>query len=140
MNNKGQFQVRKRSQKDYTLAFKLQVVDEVESGQLSQDAAQRKYGIQGNATILVWLRKHGRLDWSPKKGSMGKKPTPNKKIAELEKKIKRLEAEKAILNMTIDIADETLNTDIRKKYLSLLLSETKPQQANTQEDTLPLEL
>ena len=70
---------------------------------------------------------------------MGKKPTPNKKIAELEKKIKRLEAEKAILNMTIDIADETLNTDIRKKYLSLLLSETKPQQADIKEDTTQLE-
>lgn len=139
MNNKGQFRVRKRTQKDYTLAFKLQVVEEVESGQLSQDAAQRKYGIQGNATILVWLRKHGRLDWSAKKNVMGKKPAPNKKIAELEKKIKRLEAEKTILNMAIDIADETLNTDIRKKYLSLLLSETKPQQASDHQDTTPLE-
>jgi hypothetical protein len=70
---------------------------------------------------------------------MGKKPAPNKKIAELEKKIKPLEAEKTILNMAIDIADETLNTDIRKKYLSLLLSETKPQQADDQSDTTPLE-
>ena len=139
MNNKGQFRVRKRTQKDYTLAFKLQVVEEVESGQLSQDAAQRKYGIQGNATILVWLRKHGRLVWSPKPNLMGKKPAPNKKIAELEKKIKRLEAEKNILNMAIDIADETLNTDIRKKYLSLLSSETKPQQANDQPGTTALE-
>ena len=132
--NKGQFRVRRRTQKDYTLAFKLQVVEEVESGQLSQDAAQRKYGIQGNATILVWLRKHGRLDWSPKSPppSMSKISSPNRKIAELEKKIKRLEAEKIILNTAIDVADETLNTDIRKKYLSLLLSESKQQQA--QED------
>lgn len=134
--NKGQFRLRKRTQKDYTLAFKLQVVEEVESGLLSQDAAQRKYGIQGNATILVWLRKHGRLDWSPKPESMAKKkPTPNKKIAELEKKIKRLEAEKFILNTAIDVADEQLKTDIRKKYLSLLLSESKQQQANDSEST-----
>lgn len=137
--NKGQFRVRKRTQKDYTLAFKLQVIEEVESGQLSQDAAQRKYGIQGNATILVWLRKHGRLDWGPKKSDMGKKPTPNRKIIELEKKIKRLEAEKTILNMAIDIADETLNTDIRKKYLSLLLNETNQQQADTHQSTTPSE-
>lgn len=135
--NKGQFRVRKRTQKDYTLAFKLQVVEEVESGQLSQDAAQRKYGIQGNATILVWLRKHGRLDWSPKAQSMSKKSSPNKKIAELEKKIKRLEAEKMILNTAIDIADETLNTDIRKKYLSLLLSESKQQQAKDPDVSAP---
>jgi transposase-like protein len=87
--NKGQFRVRKRTQKDYTLAFKLQVVDEVEKGELSQTAALKKYGIQGKATILVWLRKHGRLDWSPKR-DMSKKDTPNKKIRESEKKIKRL--------------------------------------------------
>lgn len=94
--NKGQFRVPKRSQKDYTLAFKLQVVDEVEKGELSQDAAQRKYGIQGNATILVWLRKHGRLDWSSNI-TMSKKDPPNKKIRELEKKIKRLQEDKEML-------------------------------------------
>lgn len=136
MINKGQFHVRKRTQKDYTLAFKLQVIEEVESGQLSQDAAQRKYGIQGNATILTWLRKHGRLEWSPKNKEMGKKSSPNRKIAELEKRIKRLEAEKQILNTAIDIADETLNTDIRKKYLSLLSSESKLQQAENQGNTV----
>ena len=135
--NTGQFRVVKRTQKDYTLAFKLQVVDEVEKGELSQDAAQRKYGIQGNATILVWLRKHGRLDWSAKR-NMGKKATPNKKIKELEKKIKRLEDEKEILNTAIDIADDMLHTDIRKKYLSLLLENTNQQQAQNEED-FPLE-
>jgi transposase-like protein len=126
--NKGQFRVPRRTQKDYTLAFKLQVVEEVESGQLSQHGACRKYGIQSRSTILVWLRKHGRLDWY-KESSMAKKVTPNRKIAELEKKIKRLEAEKFILNTAIDIADETLHTDIRKKYLSLLLNESGKQQA-----------
>jgi hypothetical protein len=44
--NKGQFTVRRRPQKNYTLAFKMQVVEEVESGELSQDAAQRKYVCQ----------------------------------------------------------------------------------------------
>jgi transposase len=130
--NKGQFRVPKRTQKDYTLAFKLQVVDEVEKGELNQDQAQRKYGIQG-ATILVWLRKHGRLDWSSK-STMPKKVTPNKKIKELEKKLQRLEAEKEILNRAIDIADATLHTDIRKKYLSLLSEAiSKDQQAQDPE-------
>lgn len=131
--NKGQFRVAKRTQKDYTLAFKLQVVDEVEKGELNQDQAQRKYGIQGNATILVWLRKHGRLDWSSK-STMSKKATPNKKLKELEKKLQRLEAEKEILNRAIDIADATLHTNIRKKYLSLLSQAiSKDQQAQDPE-------
>jgi transposase-like protein len=125
--NKGQFRKEKRTQKDYSLTFKLQVVDEVEKGELNQDQAQRKYGIQGNTTILVWLRKHGRLDWSSK-STMSKKPTPNKKIKELEKKLQRVEAEKEILNRAIDIADATLHTDIRKKYLSLLSQVTSSEQ------------
>lgn len=132
--NKGQFRVSRRTQKDYTLAFKLQVVEEVEKGDLSQHAACRKYGIQARSTILTWLRKHGRLNWY-QNTSMPKKDTPNKKIAELEKKIKRLEAEKVILNMAIDVADETLHTDIRKKYLSLLLNESNKQQAPTKDNT-----
>ena len=128
MINKGQFRKEKRTQKDYSLAFKLQVVDEVEKGELNQDQAQRKNGIQGNTTILVWLRKHGRLDWSSK-STMSKKATPNKKIKQLEKRLQRLEAEKEILNRAIDIADSTLHTDIRKKYLSLLSQATNEQQA-----------
>ncbi len=131
--NKGQFGVTKRTQKDYILAFKLQVVDEMESGGLSQHAACRKYGIQARSTILTWLRKYGRLNWY-QNTCMSKKVTPNRKIAELEKKVKRLEAEKVILNLAIDIADETLHTDIRKKYLSLLSEQSSKQQAqnNTQ--------
>ena len=64
---------------------------------------------------------------------MSKKPAPNRKIAGLEKKIKRLEAEKFILNTVIDVADETLNTDIRKKYLSLLSESMNPQEAQNEE-------
>jgi hypothetical protein len=63
---------------------------------------------------------------------MSKKDAPNKKIRELEKKIKRLQEDKEILNTAIDIADEMLNTDIRKKYLSLLSNDMNQQQ--TQKD------
>lgn len=108
----------KRTQRDYSLAFKLQVVNEVEKGLLTWKQSQVKYGIQGRSTVLVWLRKHGTLDWTSKK-PMKKKAPPKTYISELEKKIKRLEAEKEILNRAIDIADELLDTEIRKKYLPL---------------------
>src|SRR5665213_3307373 len=116
---------QKKTQRDYSLAFKLQVVEEVEKGEITYKQAQRKYGIQGRTTVLVWLRKHGRLEW--KINSMKDKPTPNGKIRELEKKLKRLEQEKEILNRAIDIADQTLGTDIRKKYLPLSLEASKQQ-------------
>jgi len=115
----------KKTQRDYSLAFKLQVIDEVEKGELTYKEAQCMYGIQGKSTVLVWLRKHGRLDW--KINTMKGKPTPTGKIRELEKKLKRLEQEKEILNRAIDIADQTLGTDIRKKYLPLSLEASKQQ-------------
>ena len=131
--NKGQFRIAKRTQKDYTLAFKMQVVDEIEKGELSQHGAVRKYGIQARSTVLTWLRKHGRLDWY-QNSPMPKKAPPDKKIKELEKQLQRLQAQNEILNMAIDIADQTLNTSIRKKYLSLLSEKANDQQAQ-KEDT-----
>jgi transposase-like protein len=109
---------RRRTQKDYSLAFKLAVINEVEKGELTYKQAQKKYGIQGRSTVLVWLRKHGKLDWTNQK-IMNKKSPPKTYISQLEAKIKRLEAEKEILNKAIDIADEQFNTEIRKKYLPL---------------------
>jgi transposase len=120
MINTGKKDHFKRTQRDYSLAFKLQVVDEVEKGHLTGRQAMRKYGIQGRTTVLVWLRKHGTLDWKSKAPVKSKKP-PKSQIRELEKKIKRLEAEKEILNRAIDIADDMLGTEIRKKYLLLSL-------------------
>ena len=49
----------KRTQCDYTLTFKLNVVKEIESGELSTTGACRKYGIQARSTVVSWLRKYG---------------------------------------------------------------------------------
>jgi transposase-like protein len=109
-------QKQKRSQRDYSLSFKLQVVSEVEKGELSYIQAQRKYGIQGTSTVLVWLRKHSNLGWK-ELPIMRPKKTPEQKIKELEAQL-AIEKEKVhVLNVAIDIADEMLQTDIRKKYL-----------------------
>jgi len=123
----------KRTQRDYSLAFKLQVVNEVEKGLLTWKQSQVKFGIQGRSTVLVWLRKHGTLDWTSKI-PMKKKAPPKTYISELEKKIKRLESEKEILNRAIDIADEMFNTEIRKKYLPLS-QEASDKQGESKENT-----
>ena len=109
-------QKQKRTQRDYSLAFKLQVVSEVEKGELSYKQAQKKYGIQGRSNVLVWLRKHSILDWK-ELPTMNHNKTPEQKIKELEALL-AIEKEKVhVLNVAIDIADEMLKTDIRKKYL-----------------------
>ncbi|OPE35504.1 hypothetical protein APB42_33100 [Pseudomonas aeruginosa] len=45
----------KRTQRDYSLSFKLAVVDQIEKGELTYKQAQVRYGIQGRSTVLVWL-------------------------------------------------------------------------------------
>ena len=126
MENKVRSSYLRKSQRDYSLAFKLELVDQVEKGQLTYKQAQVKYGIQGRTTVLVWLRKHGSLDWKSKTPMKDKQP-PKKKINELEARIKRLEQEKMILNRAIDIADEQFGTNIRKKYLPLSQAAFRPQ-------------
>ncbi|MFM5297280.1 IS3 family transposase, partial [Aeromonas veronii] len=53
----------KRTQRDYSLTFKLALAEQIEKGELTYKRAQVRYGIQGRSTVLVWLRKHGRQDW-----------------------------------------------------------------------------
>ena len=112
----------KRTQRDYTLGFKLQVVAEVERGDLTYKQAQKKYGIQGRSTVLVWLRKHGRLTWDLNPGAMSK--TPNQRIKELEaqlaaseKRAKEAELKAKLLDTIIDVAEGQLGIQIRKKSL-----------------------
>ena len=117
----------KRTQKDYTLSLKIQIVKEIESGELSTKAAQRKYGIQARSTIVGWLRKYGNFDWENQTPSNMPK-TPEQRIMELEAKVKLLEKQKAqlenqnhisdskaiIFDMMIDLAEKEYNIDIRK--------------------------
>ncbi|MGY3976394.1 hypothetical protein ACW5XX_05520, partial [Aeromonas mytilicola] len=44
----------KRTQRDYSLTFKLALVEQIEKGELTCQQAQARYGIQGNSTVLVW--------------------------------------------------------------------------------------
>jgi len=120
----------KRTQKDYTLAFKLQVVSEIERGELSCRSATSKYGIQGRATITTWLRKYGKFDWLNQTPSNMPK-SPEQRILELEQKVKLLEKQKnflekqvetadkkaIIFDMMIDIAEKEYNIPIRKNSL-----------------------
>ncbi|WP_407518478.1 transposase [Elizabethkingia anophelis] len=80
----------KRSQKDYSLSFKLAVVQELESGSIGNRAAMRKYGIQGHGTITEWRRKYGTFDIDNRSQHKSMQ-TPEQKIKELEEKLKRVE-------------------------------------------------
>jgi transposase-like protein len=117
----------KRTQRDYSMSFKLSVVKEIESGELSAIGACRKYGIQARSTIVSWLRKFGNFDWEYQTPSNMPK-SPEQKVMELEAKVKLLEKQKALLekqayvadkkaiifDMMINLAEQEYQIDIRK--------------------------
>jgi transposase-like protein len=131
----------KRSQKDYNMSFKLQVVSEIERGECSTTGAVRKYGIQARSTVVSWLRKYGTFDWENQTPSHMPK-SKDQTILELEQRIKLLEKQKSFLekqaersdqkaiffDMMIDMAEKEFNIPIRKNSLP-------DQSINTQEDT-----
>jgi transposase-like protein len=73
--------------KDYSMSFKLQLVQEIERGQLTVTEAAKKYGIQNRTTVVQWLRKFGNFDWENKTPFTMSK-SPEQKIMELEAKVK----------------------------------------------------
>ncbi len=105
MNEKSKNEYVRRSQKDYSMSFKLQVVLEIESGELSIRAARRKYGIQGGNTVTSWVRKYGTFDWENQTPSNMPR-SQEQKLLELEQKVKLLEKQKAFLERQVETADK----------------------------------
>lgn len=117
----------KRTQRDYSMSLKHQIVKEIEQRQLSIREAQLKYGIQAYSTVVQWLRKFGNFEWENQIPlSMTKEL--EKKILDLEVQIKVLEKNKIrlerlayvaekkaiLLDMMIDLAEKEYHIDIRK--------------------------
>lgn len=115
----GCLKTKKRTQRDYTLGFKLSVVEQIEKGEMTYKQAQKRYGIQGRSTVLVWLRKHGNLDWSKPmihfKAMPKSEETPAQKIKRLEKELEDERLKNLILSETIKTADQKYGTSLRKK-------------------------
>lgn len=118
---KEEKQRKKRSQRDYTLGFKLGVISQIEKGEMTYKQAQEAYGIQGKSTVLVWLRKLGNLDWDKPiihtMSSPKSKETPAQKIRRLEKELEDQRLKNEMLNYMIDLSDKQYGTSIRKKFL-----------------------
>lgn len=126
MRNRGRGPGIRRTQRDYSFAFKIQVVSEVEKGEYTYRESQKKYGIQGRSTVLQWLRKYGTLDWKSRNNGMSgpKKENPRAEIRRLERELARSKAEVAVLQRAFKIAEQEMGVDLRKKYLAKLSKKT----------------
>lgn len=117
---------KRRSQRDYTLAFKLSVVAQVEEGEMTYKQAQYRYGIQGRSTVLIWLRKHGRLDWHNLSPAISKDAqmndqqlplTPDQRIKELEVQLKEANEKARLFEAMLDVIKNEYGIRIPKKPL-----------------------
>lgn len=123
----------KRTQKDYTLTFKLAVIAEVEAGAMTYKQAQKHYGIQGRSTVLVWLRKYGVLNWNlgtpniMRLDTMNKpiEKTPEQKIKELEKKLTDSQEKNQFFEEFFSFMENDMGIELPKKLSKRLKDKEK---------------
>jgi transposase-like protein len=117
----------KRTQRDYTLAFKLGVVGAVEKGEMTYKQAQRTYGIQGRSTVLVWLRRYGQQDWSSLAlklvrgertlSDMTTPQTPEQRIKQLEVELEKSRQRSLVYKTMLDVLAKEHGVTLVKKPL-----------------------
>ena len=112
----------KRTQRDYTMAFKLAVVEQVEKGELTYKQAQFQYGIQGRTTVLTWMRKHGRQGWG-RAASLAAMPldktpkplTPEQQIKSLQVQLAQAQERAKFFEAVVDVLKKDYGVRVVKK-------------------------
>lgn len=117
----------KRTQRDYSLSFKLAGVEQVEKGEMTCRQAADRYGNQGNVTVMNWPRKYGRIDWrtSPPTqkcgGNMPKLPLPpEQRIKELEQQLAESEVKAQFFEAVVKVMNTDFGATLTKKQLIAL--------------------
>ena len=111
----------------YSDCFKLQIVEEIENKGLGLNECRLKYGISGSATIQRWLKQYGKLQLLNKVVRVETKEEKDelKRLREELKSLKQAYAELSLSHKcsetVIEVADEMLGTDLKKKYEQELL-------------------
>ena len=105
----------------YSEAFKIQIVRELETGEINLAQMQRKYGIGARASIRNWNAKYGN-------GSIGKiirveKPKEINELKRLKERVRRLES--ALADANIDLALERAFTELACERAGVEVEEFK---------------
>ena len=104
----------KPTSQGYSYGFKVQIVEQVELGHLSINQASKLYEVSRGA-VHKWIKKYGNLD--RKLRELGGK-SPKQEIAELRKKLEAAEIREAIWSSAVELLEEDLGIDAKKKYLN----------------------
>jgi len=97
----------------YSYAYKMEVVECIDNGKLSQNQASKYYGVH-RKTISGWLAKYGNFEKKLKE--MGGK-SPKQNIADLRAKLRVSEGENEVLKAVMSIIEEEYGEEVLKKHL-----------------------
>ena len=110
----------------YSETFKWQVVQEVLADKLTKEEARIAYGIKSNCAILYWMRKYsGNEDYrnthslTNNLAQMHNSKEQQKlkdRIKQLEEELKRANLRADLWQTMIEVAEQQLKIDIKKKY------------------------
>lgn len=117
--------------RNYSVAFKMKVVEEVENGLISIEAARKLYRISGNGTISEWVKKYGMNERIGRTVNIMTKDE-ELELIRLRKEVKRLERAlddsqlRAIAwESLIEVADEEYHLDLKKNFGPKVLEELR---------------
>ncbi len=108
------------------MPFKLSVVREAETTDISIRALARKYGIQSTSTVRHWLEKFGTFDRPNQTTRMENSKESRllelqtrlrlleQRNARLERELEEKEHKAAFFDLMIDLAEKEYKIDIRK--------------------------
>ena len=109
----GQVPAYKRWSNIYSYAFKMEVIEAFQSGQMSQRQVTRKYGVH-RTTIVTWEKKYG----NPEKNYLRmEEKTPQQELVELRAALKAANEENRTLKYVMRIIEEEYGENVVKKYL-----------------------
>lgn len=115
----------------YSNCFKRTVVEAIEKEGLSIEGVRLRYGIGGKTTIQNWIRKFGKNELLNKVVTVSTIEDRDEltRLRAENKQLKIAYAELALHHKlsesVIEISDEMLGTDLKKKYAQELLRHTK---------------
>ena len=111
-----------RWKNQYSYAYKMEVVEAIQNGHLSQNQASKQFSVH-RRTISRWLEKYGNFDKKIKE--MGGK-SPRQEIADLRAKLRVSKSKNDVYEAVMSIIEEEYGEEVLKKYLPESLIKTLP--------------
>lgn len=117
---------QKKKNSNYGEAFKWEVVQSVLSGKFSKEEARQWYGIKSNCAVLYWMRSYSGNDaYRTTYAIAGNLAAMNsskdyealqQRVIQLEEALRRANLRADLWHTMIEVAEEKLGIDIKKKY------------------------